>query len=318
MACLSIHIAVEYSADSRSELAHQWFGNLVTMDWWSELWLNEGFATWAGCLAVNQLYPDHQVWQSFVQDRMQIAQSLDSLRASHPIEVPVKDALEVEQIFDAISYSKGCSVIRMLSGHLGIDVFLEGIATYLQLHKYGNATANDLWVALSKASGKNVGDFMDPWIREIGFPVLTVAEEHGHIRVRQSRLLSTGDVKPEDDRVLWWIPLALKSDAEVTGVDKSALTVKEDTIRHVDEIFYKLNSDQIGFYRTNYPPTRLEKLGTERQRLSPEDKVGLIADAAALAVAGQATTAGLLALIEKFHDESNKAYVNVSKVQYKV
>ena len=122
------------------ELAHQWFGNLVTMDWWSELWLNEGFATWVGWLAVNRLYPDHEVWSQFVTEAMQTAQNLDSLRASHPIEVPVKDALEVEQIFDAISYLKGSSVIRMLSGHLGVETFLEGVSAYLKKHAYGRLT----------------------------------------------------------------------------------------------------------------------------------------------------------------------------------
>lgn len=278
------------------------------MDWWNELWLNEGFATWVGWLAVDRLYPDHQVWQTFVQDAMQTAFSLDSLRASHAIEVPVKDALEVDQIFDAISYLKGSSVIRMLSGHLGVDVFLEGIAAYLKLHAYSNATTNDLWAALSKASGKNVNEFMDPWIRKIGFPVLTAAEEPGQIGVRQSRFLSTGDVKAEDDKVLWWVPLGLKTTAQAAGAATAALTVKEETLRHIDETFYKFNIDQAGFYRTNYPPARLEKLGVERHKLSPEDKVGLVADAAALAVAGQATTAGFLSLVEKFKDESNKAY----------
>ena len=278
------------------------------MDWWNELWLNEGFATWVGWLVIDHLYPDHQVWQTFVQDAMQNAFFLDSLRASHAVEVPIKDALEVEQVFDAISYRKGSSAIRMLSGHLGVDVFLEGVAAYLKLHEYGNATTNDLWAALSKASGMNVNEFMDPWIRKIGFPVLTVAEEPGQIGVRQSRFLSTGDVRPEDDEILWWVPLGLKTNVQATGAATAALTVKEETLRHIDETFYKFNTDQAGFYRTNYPPARLEKLGVERHKLSPEDKIGLVADAAALAVAGQATTAGFLSLIEKFKDESNKAY----------
>ena len=119
------------------ELAHQWFGNLVTMDWWSELWLNEGFATWVGWLAIDHLYPEHEVWSQFVTEAVQTAQNLDSLRASHPIEVPVRDALEVDQIFDAISYLKGSSVIRMLSGHLGVETFLEGVSAYLKKHAYG-------------------------------------------------------------------------------------------------------------------------------------------------------------------------------------
>jgi len=201
-------------------------------------------------------------------------------------------------------------VIRMLGGHLGTEIFLNGVSAYLKNHAYGNATTDDLWAALSKESGKNIKEFMDSWILKIGFPVLTVAEEPGQIGVRQSRFLSTGDVKPEDDEILWWIPLGLKTDPKATGAATTALTAKEETLRDVDEMFYKLNNDHIGYYRTNYPPARLEKLGAERHKLSAEDKIGLVADAAALAVSGQATTAGLLVFVEKFKDEANKRYVH--------
>jgi aminopeptidase N len=286
------------------ELAHQWFGNLVTMDWWSELWLNEGFATWVGWLAIDHLYPDWNIWAQFVTEASQTAFQLDSLRGSHPIEVPVKNALEIDQIFDAISYLKGSSVIRMLSGHLGVEIFLQGVSEYLKAHAYGNATTKDLWAALSKASGKDVDTFMDTWIQKIGFPVLTVAEEPGQISVRQTRFLSTGDVKPEEDTTSWWIPLGLLQESAAGG-SITALTAKEETIRNVDEAFYKLNANQTGFYRTNYPPERLVKLGKARAKLSAEDRIGLVGDAAALAVAGDATTAGLLALCAEFTEETN-------------
>src|ERR1700759_2330734 len=110
---------------------------------------------------------------------MQTGFALDSLRSSHPIEVPVRDALEVDQIFDHISYLKGSSVIRMLTAHLGRDTFLDGVSDYLKAHEYSNATTKDLWDALSVTSKQDVNTFMDPWIRKIGFPVLTVAEEPG-------------------------------------------------------------------------------------------------------------------------------------------
>ena len=168
----------------------------------------------------------------------------------------------------------------------------------------GSATTNDLWAALSKASGQDVNGFMDPWIRTIGFPLLTIAEEPGQIGLRQSRFLSTGDVKEEEDQTLWWVPLGLKT-ATSQDNQTQALTEKESTLRAIDETFYKLNKDQIGFYRTNYPPARLVKLGQEKAKLSVEDRIGLIADAAALAIAGQGTTAGLLALVENFQDETS-------------
>ncbi|KAL3713102.1 hypothetical protein TMatcc_001805 [Talaromyces marneffei ATCC 18224] len=287
------------------ELAHQWFGNLVTMDWWSELWLNEGFATWVGWLAVDHFHPDWNVWSQFVAEGVQQACQLDSLRASHPIEVPVKNALEVDQIFDHISYLKGSSVIRMLSSHLGQDVFIKGVSDYLKKHAYGNATTNDLWSALSKASNLDVNALMDPWIRKIGYPVVTVTEEPGQISVRQTRFLSSGDVKPEEDETVWWIPLGIKSGIQPTEIKLDSLTSKADTLRGISEDFYKINKDQSGFYRTNYPPERLAKLGKSLHLLSTEDKIGLIGDAAALAVSGEGTTPALLALIEGFAQENN-------------
>ncbi|EED15112.1 aminopeptidase, putative [Talaromyces stipitatus ATCC 10500] len=287
------------------ELAHQWFGNLVTMDWWSELWLNEGFATWVGWLAVDHFHPDWNVWSQFVAEGVQQASQLDSLRASHPIEVPVKNALEVDQIFDHISYLKGSSVIRMLSSHLGQDVFINGVSNYLKTHAYGNATTNDLWLALSKASNLDVNALMNPWIRKIGYPVVTVAEEPGQISLRQNRFLSSGDVKPEEDETVWWIPLGIKSGAQPTQVKLDALTSKSDTFRGINEEFYKINKDHSGFYRTNYPPQRLAKLGQSLHLLSTEDKIGLVGDAAALAVSGESTTPALLALIEGFAQEAN-------------
>ena len=254
---------------------------------------------------------DWNVWGQFVTDSMQMAFQLDGLRTSHPIEVPVKNALEVDQIFDHISYLKGSSVIRMLAAHLGVKTFLDGVASYLKAHKYSNAKTSDLWSALSEASGKDVNAFMDPWIKKIGFSVVTVAEELGQIGVRQSRFLSGGNVKPDEDETTWWIPLGVKAESQVTDVTNASLEVKQETLKGVgsDSDFYKLNANQTGFYRTNLPPARLTKLGSQLYKLSVQDKIGLIGDAAALAVSGDATTAGVLAFLEGFHDESDYLYV---------
>lgn len=236
-----------------------------------------------------------------------MAFQLDSLRTSHPIEVPVKNALEVDQIFDHISYLKGSSVIRMLAAHLGVETFLLGVSNYLKAHKYSNAKTNDLWSALSEASGKDVNAFMDPWIKKIGFPVVTVAEEPGQIGVKQSRFLSGGNVKPEEDETTWWIPLGLKAGSKTTDVTHASLESKQETLKGLgsDMDFYKLNADQTGFYRTNLPPARLTSLGGQLDKLSVQDKIGLIGDAAALAVSGEATTAGVLAFLEGFSKETN-------------
>ncbi|KAI1347736.1 peptidase family M1-domain-containing protein [Xylaria sp. FL0043] len=287
------------------ELAHQWFGNLVTMDWWDELWLNESFATWAGWYAVNEFHPDWQVWAQFVNEGMEMAFKLDGMRASHPVHVAVQDALDVNQVFDHISYLKGCSTLRMLVSHLGEKTFLKGVGVYLRKHAYGNAKTEYLWEALSEASGANVTELMGNWIEKIGHPLITVAEEPGQISIKQNRFLSTGDVKPEEDETVWWIPLGLEGKAGEQGIQTLALTERDTTIRDIDNDFYKLNSNATGFYRTNYPPARLAKLGTQLDRLSSEDKISIIGSAADLAFSGYGSPTALLSFVQGFSEETN-------------
>lgn len=287
------------------ELAHQWFGNLVTMDWWDELWLNEGFATWAGWLVTDHLHPDWEVWPQFINEGFETALKLDGLRSSHPIQVLVRDALDINQVFDAISYLKGCSVIRMLANHLGVKTFMKGVSIYLKKHTYGNAKTEALWQALSEASGVDVPALMKPWIEKIGFPVLTAAEEPGQITIKQSRFLSTGDVKPEDDTTTWWVPLAFEGKTNAQGVQSLALTTKEDTIREVSDDFYVINKNAPAFYRVNYPPPRLQKLATQLDRLSVEDKIFITGSAADLAFSGYGTTPALFTFIEGLKSETH-------------
>lgn len=147
------------------------------MEWWEHLWLNEGFATWVGWLAVDHIFPEWNVWVSFVNEDMPRALYLDALRSSHPIEVAVNDPAEIHQIFDAISYYKGASVIRMLSSWLGVDVFLAGVRRYLRKHKLGNASTADLWEALSEEAGVDVSQFMTLWTKRVGVSRLLSASE---------------------------------------------------------------------------------------------------------------------------------------------
>ncbi|KAI1659358.1 peptidase family M1-domain-containing protein [Daldinia decipiens] len=288
------------------ELAHQWFGNLVTMDWWDELWLNESFATWAGWYAVNEFHPDWQVWAQFVNEGMESAFQLDGMRSSHPVHVPVRDALDVNQVFDSISYLKGCSTLRMLVNHLGEKTFLQGVGAYLKKHAYGNAKSEYLWEALAEASGADITGLMGNWIEKIGHPVLTVAEEPGQISIKQNRYLSTGDVKPEEDQTIWWVPLSLQGKVGQQDIQNLALTEKNTTIRDIDDNFYKINSNATGFYRTNYPPARLAKLSKQLDRLSNEDKISIIGSATDLAFSGYGTTPALLSFVEGFGGETNQ------------
>ena len=287
------------------ELAHQWFGNLVTMDFWDGLWLKEGFATWMSWYSSDVFYPEWRVWDEYVIDDLRSALGLDSLRSSHPIEVPVKRADEVNQIFDAISYQKGSCVLRMLSKYLGEDVFLEGIRRYLHKHAYSNTQTSDLWAALSDASGKDVERVAGIWTRKVGYPVVAVTEDEskGSIHVKQNRFLRTADVKAEEDEVLYPVFLNLRTK---DGLQQDlALNTREGDLKVPDFDFFKVNSGHSGIYRTSYTSERLHKLGQNAKAglLSVEDRAGMIADAGALAAAGYQKTSGLLSLLQGFDSE---------------
>lgn len=130
------------------ELAHQWFGNLVTMEFWTQLWLKEGVARFMEFVGIDSIFPEWNAWTEFVQSVYGLAQSLDAMKSSHPVEVEVKHSEEIDEIFDAISYAKGASLIRMISSYIGFDVFLQGMKNYLETHAYGNTTTVLLWQAL--------------------------------------------------------------------------------------------------------------------------------------------------------------------------
>ncbi|MEK7807044.1 MAG: M1 family metallopeptidase, partial [Chloroflexota bacterium] len=186
------------------EMAHMWFGDLVTMQWWDDLWLNESFASWMGTKAVDWLFPEWQMWTQFVNMDTNRALSLDGLKNSHPIEQEVKDPSEVSQLFDAISYSKGASVIRMLEQFLGPEAFQMGLHRYLSAHQYGNACTEDLWSALEAASGQPVTSIMDSWTKQMGYPVIRV-ESHrrrGHLELVLSQERFVYDRLLDDDTPL--------------------------------------------------------------------------------------------------------------------
>ncbi|ODV83652.1 hypothetical protein CANARDRAFT_202874 [[Candida] arabinofermentans NRRL YB-2248] len=284
------------------ELAHQWFGNICTMDFWDSLWLNESFATYMSWKCCNHFEKDWKVWENFVGDSLQSALTLDGLRSSHPIEVPVKRADEINQIFDAISYEKGSSVLRMLANWLGEDVFIKGVSNYLKTHSYGNATTEDLWISLTEVSGKDVKSTMKVWTTQVGYPLVTVNEvKDSKITVEQHRYLTTGDVKPEDDTAIYPIFLGLKTDK---GLDES-IVFNERAIDLPYEDFFKINGNSNGVYRVCYEPERWQKLGSSASKLSVEDRIGLVADAGALSVSGYSKTTNLLSLVSGWKTETS-------------
>lgn len=271
------------------EIAHQWFGNLVTMQWWDELWLNEGFATWVGFYAVDYLFPEWDIFAGFVSSSLQEALKLDGLRNSHPIKVPVVDALDIDQLFDAISYLKGASTILMLSTYLSTDVFLKGVAKYLKKNQFGNATSEDLWSAISDVSGKNVSAMMHTWISKIGFPVVEVEQNGSGLHLKQARFLNGGDATPEEDNAIWWIPLnpATENESlEVDHMDKKSLTISKTPAGA-----FKLNKGTDAPFRVNYSPEFFSKhILLHFPSFSTKDHVGIIADMASVAISGDKKT----------------------------
>ncbi|MBW0464711.1 hypothetical protein O181_004426 [Austropuccinia psidii MF-1] len=297
------------------EVAHQWFGNIVTMSWWQELWLNEAFATLMGELVViSEIEPDWHAEDDFINAHLSRALSLDAKRSSHAVEVPCPDPEMINQIFDAISYSKGASILKMLANFVGMKKFLHGVSLYLKAHLYGNGTTKDLWAGISKATGQDIDKIMSDWTAKIGFPVLTVVEDSEGLTITQNRFLSTGDPKPEEDETLWFVPL------EIKVVDESGnIHVRHDVLdaqREVKISFpnlqnstYKLNADTCGVYRVNYPAARLRKLGHEISKplssFNIADKMGLIQDAFFLAQAGYSSTSSALDILHPLGEEKN-------------
>lgn len=287
------------------ELAHQWFGNLVTMRWWNDLWLNESYATYCSYMAFEASKCDESfIWQNFEADNAQEAFQLDALRSSHPIEVSVYKAEEINQIFDAVSYNKGSVILRMLANWLGKDVFLKGVSEYLKKHKFSNAETKDLWESLSEVSGKDVLSVMEIWTKNIGYPVVTVLENGNTITLKQNRYLSTGDVKPEEDKVIYPIFLNLKT---LDGINNSLTLVKrEQQYELQDSEFFKINADSMGFYRTLYTSERWTKLAESgcKGMLSTQDRTHLVDDAVSLAISGHTSTENFLNLISVWNKEN--------------
>lgn len=308
------------------EVAHMWFGNIATLAWWDNLWLNEAFATLMGeNMILDRVFPEWNSASQFITDHLNRALELDGKRSSHPIELPLHgDSVEdaINQVFDAISYSKGASVLRMLAQMVGPDTFLKGVSIYLKKHLYGNTVTRDLWDGISKASGQDVNKIMSNWILKQGFPVVTVTQDKDAIHVRQNRFLSTGDPTPEEDETLWHIPLALKTvTKDGAQVDWDlVLDQREATIplKDAEHSVWKLNADTIGVYRVAYTPDHLRLLGEAAAQphspLTVEDRVGLVSDAFKLAQANYSKTSSSLALQEALAGDAS-SLVNLAMAQ---
>jgi len=298
------------------ELAHQWFGNIVTMEWWTHLWLNEGFASWIEYLCVDYCLPELDIWTHFVTSDYCRALELDSLKSSHPIEVPVGPPSEVDEIFDAISYSKGASTIRMLHNYIGDEAFRVGLHNYLEKFKYKNALTEDLWEALSAASGKPVNDLMELWTKQTGYPYINVSsyvndKKETVLKMEQSRFFSNGSKPTAEEDYLWKVPISIVTESSYPNVHKEFLLEKRSDEVNLGVVpesdWIKLNKSTIGLYRTNYSPELLARVCTlvKEQKLHPTDRLGLKSDVFALAEAGVLPATEVIKFVGSYSTETN-------------
>lgn len=259
------------------EIAHQWFGDLVTMKWWNDLWLNESFATFMAFKTIDNLFPKWEMLGDFLITETEGALAGDSLHNSHPIDVDVKDPNSVAMIFDEISYGKGASILRMIESYVGQDNFRDGIRAYLKEKSYSNARGNDLWQSIEKISKMPVTSVMEAWIKTMGYPVVKAARKGDSIALKQSQFYVNGATSD----ALWPIPLTVAREGGTESIlfDKREMEIPQGG-------FARINPDQTGFYRVNYENDLFKEVVSKSQAFSSLDRLGIVNNQFAFLMAG--------------------------------
>jgi len=268
-------------------------------------------------VALDHLFPEWKAWDEFVQSVYNMALSLDSLASSHPVEVHVTHSDEINDVFDAISYAKGASIIRMLSQYIGLETFMKGMRLYLTRHAYGNAVSEDFWKALAEVSGKPLLEFMETWTKVIGFPILQLQGDDNTLTMTTRRFLASGANATGDSSTTKW-PMPVTARVEGTDEVQGPWVIhgpeKDESEALLEQIknwsaagkWFKLNVDQFGFYRVNYTPEQWERLASGMDPvggpLSATDRLGLISDSFAAGKAGYASIVDSLRLVQGFGD----------------
>jgi aminopeptidase N len=287
------------------ETAHQWFGDLVTMAWWDNLWLNEGFASWMGTKCTVHFNPQWEVWleKNTPRDptrRTGISKELemegDARSTTHPIQQPIANEAEANNAFDDITYRKGQAFLLMLESFLGENAFRDGIRRYMAAHKYSNSTTADLWNALNQASGKPVGEIAAGWTEQPGFPVVKVKRDGENVSLTQERFTIHF---PNAPALQWKIPLTYFSVGDAKPQSR-LMTEKIDKLRNIPvDRALKLNADGAGNYRVQYDEPSWKLLLNTLSKLSVADRVNLLGDAWAFVQANHVPLSTYFHLIEK-------------------
>jgi puromycin-sensitive aminopeptidase len=290
------------------ELAHMWFGDLVTMGWWEGIWLNEAFATFMEVLCVDAFRPSWNRWIGFMPSR-EAALSVDALHLTRPIEYPVGPPKEAEGMFDVLTYEKGCGVLRMLEQHIGAEVFRDGVRTYLKAHAYGNTVTSDLWDALENASGAPVRDVMDTFILQGGHPLVSL---HGDALSQQPFAL--GPVPAGETSSIgseWRVPVAVRAlpfDGEPGApVRHLVLGAAPEEIAEAGQGLAVVNAGGWGIFRVGYETAHRTTLAEHLSELTPLERADLVSDTWATTLSGLSTLEEFLVLASRLGDESEPA-----------
>lgn len=251
------------------EIAHQWFGDLVTMKWWEDLWLNESFANFMGYKSIDSLFPELDMWALYFNMEMSHGLLGDSLKSTHPIHVRVDSPEAISQIFDEISYNKGGTILRMIESFMGQQSFRDGIREYLKTHSFSNAASSDLWSSLDRHSDFNINEIMECWINLPGHPVVYASKKGDRIELRQKTFKLLGSYEGD----LWKIPLTL---LRTSGPESMLLEQRDGTAGAGS--FIKLNVDTSGFYRCYYDNELFEGIVANMEKLTSYDVWGLVND----------------------------------------
>lgn len=266
------------------EMAHQWFGDLVTTSWWDDIWLNEAFASWFGTKAVDYLRPDWRLWDGFGRSALWT----DSLNSTRAIHANVKSPEQAIEMFDDITYVKGSAVLRMLERYVGPDTFQRGVHLYMKTHAFKTATTEDLWWAIATSSSKPISEMMHTWIYQPGYPLVSVnsANNGKELSLRQERFLTETPLKPSTTK--WMVPVALKT---LGSEPKIAIEMLEHLQKNVANPAAVnapcfVNADAQGFYRVLYSPDLLSKVEQNIYNgLTANERYCLLTDSSALAFA---------------------------------
>ena len=270
------------------EIAHMWFGDLVTMEWWEGIWLNEAFATFMESICTDHFRPQWQKWVGFNPAR-DMAFNVDGLHSTRAIEYEVISPNDCRGMFDVLTYIKGCAVLRMLEQYLGEETFRDGIRIYLKKHAYGNTVTKDLWSALEESSGQPVGAIMDTWILQGGHPLVKV--ENGTISQSPFSYLPPQDKSAIGS--LWQVPVLSREIGSAT-INKQLLTSASAPLATSGVAV--VNAGGSGFYRTAYGNTELAAIAAHLTELDVLERAVLFSDTWAAVMVGGATLQGLLTL----------------------